>query len=140
MIQFSLRCEADHRFDSWFKSAAAFDKLQGAGMVSCPACGSTRVEKALMAPRVQSGGTGLEEACKTDRTPVAEALAALRRKVEDTADYVGVDFAREARDMHDGLTPERSIYGEAKLEDARRLIEDGVPVAPLPFLPRRKAN
>ncbi|WP_307718118.1 DUF1178 family protein [Roseovarius sp. A-2] len=140
MIQFSLKCEADHRFDSWFKSATAFDTLHAAGMVSCPVCGSTRVDKALMAPRVQSGGTGPEEARETDCTPVAEALAKLRRKIEDTADYVGVDFAREARDMHDGLTPERSIYGEAKPEDARRLIEDGVPVAPLPFLPRRKAN
>jgi len=140
MIQFSLKCEADHRFDSWFKSATAFDTLHAAGMLSCAVCGSTRVEKALMAPRVQSGGPAPEEACETDRTPVAEALAALRRKIEETADYVGVDFAREARDMHDGLTPERSIYGEAKPEDARRLIEDGVPVAPLPFLPRRKAN
>jgi hypothetical protein len=140
MIQFSLKCEADHRFDSWFKSATAFDKLHAAGMGSCAVCGSTRVEKAWMAPRVQSGGPAPEVACETDRTPVAEALAALRRKIEETADYVGVDFAREARDMHAGLTPERSIYGEAKPEDARRLIEDGVPVAPLPFLPRRKAN
>ncbi|MGX0876179.1 hypothetical protein ACSSV4_000854 [Roseovarius sp. MBR-154] len=140
MIQFSLKCEADHRFDSWFKSATAFDTLHAAGMVSCAVCGSTRVEKALMAPRVQSGGVALTEARETDPAPVAKALAALRRKIEENSDYVGVDFAREARDMHDGLTPERSIYGEAKLEDARRLIEDGVPVAPLPFLPRRKAN
>ncbi|MEQ8902419.1 MAG: DUF1178 family protein [Roseovarius sp.] len=140
MIHFTLKCEADHHFDSWFQSAAAFDKLLGAGMVSCAVCGSTHVEKALMAPRLQSGGSAPSTPAEPDVTPREKALAALRQKVEDTADYVGVHFAREARDMHDGLTPERSIYGEAKPEEARKLIEDGVPVAPLPFVPRRKSN
>lgn len=140
MIQFTLKCEADHRFDSWFQSAAAFDKLLGAGMVSCAVCGSTHVEKALMAPRLQSGGPAPNTPAKTGVTPRQQALSALRRKVEENSDYVGGNFAREARDMHDGLTPERSIYGEAKPEEARKLIEDGVPVAPLPFVPRRKSN
>jgi len=142
MIQFTLKCAADHRFDSWFQSAAAFDKLLGAGMVSCPVCGTTRVEKAMMAPRVQAARTTPETTpdTDTDTAPREQALAALRRKVEENSDYVGANFAREARDMHDGLSPERSIYGEAKPEEARKLIEDGVPVAPLPFVPRRKSN
>ncbi|RJL00495.1 DUF1178 family protein, partial [Paracoccus aestuarii] len=68
------------------------------------------------------------------------ALEALRRKVEESSDYVGLSFAEEARAMHDGTKPARAIHGEARPEEARRLIEDGVPVAPLPFLPRRRAN
>lgn len=140
MIQFTLKCEADHRFDSWFQSAAAFDKLRGAGMVCCAVCGSTQVEKALMAPRVQTARTTPQADTASDTAAREQALAALRRKIEENSDYVGMNFAREARDMHDGLTAERSIYGEAKPEEARKLIEDGVPVAPLPFVPRRKSN
>lgn len=68
------------------------------------------------------------------------ALAHLRKEVEENSEYVGLKFADEARKMHDGESPERAIYGEAKLDDAKKLIEDGVPVAPLPFLPKRKTN
>ncbi|MGB2894495.1 MAG: DUF1178 family protein, partial [Albidovulum sp.] len=68
------------------------------------------------------------------------ALAALRRQVEETSEYVGLNFAAEARAMHEGRVPERSIYGEAKADEARRLVEDGIPVAPLPFVPARKTN
>lgn len=140
MIQFSLRCEADHRFDSWFQSAAAFDKLHGAGMIRCGICGSAKVEKAMMAPHVQPAQGAGKAVVPADASAHEASTAELRRTIEETADYVGRDFAKEARDMHDGLTPERSIYGEAKPEDARRLIEDGVRVAPLPFVPRRKSN
>uniref|UniRef100_UPI00262054BB DUF1178 family protein n=1 Tax=uncultured Roseovarius sp. TaxID=293344 RepID=UPI00262054BB len=73
-------------------------------------------------------------------SPAEQALAELRRKIEENSDYVGLNFASEARDMHAGLSPGRSIYGEAKADEARKLIEEGVPVAPLPFLPRRKSN
>ena len=137
MIQFALRCDDDHRFDSWFKSSEAFDKLHKAGLVSCIICGSTKVEKALMAPKVRDS--------KSDR-PAAppdireQALAALKKQVEQNSEYVGMNFAREARDINDGLAPERSIYGEARPEDAKKLIEDGVPVTPLPFVPGRKSN
>lgn len=134
MIRFSLKCEAGHRFDSWFHSAAAFDKLAASGMLSCAVCGSPAVEKALMTPQVQNAGADAAP------HPAEQALAELRRRVEENADYVGTRFAREARDMHDGLIPTRAIYGEAKPEEARRLIEEGVPVAPLPFTPRRKSN
>lgn len=137
MIQFALRCEDDHRFESWFKSAEAFDKLHAAGMVSCIVCGSTRVEKALMAPKVRDSRSRV-----TSQPPevVEQALAALKKQVEQNSEYVGMNFAREARDIHEGIAPGRSIYGEAKPEEARKLIEDGVPVAPLPFRPSRKSN
>ena len=137
MIQFALRCDDDHRFESWFQSSEAFEKLHAAGMVSCIICGSTKVEKALMAPKVRDS-----KKRRIEQPPeVAEqALAELKKQVEQNSEYVGVNFAQEARDIHDGTAPERSIYGEAKPEEAKKLIEDGVPVAPLPFVPGRKSN
>ncbi|NCQ24092.1 MAG: DUF1178 domain-containing protein [Rhodobacteraceae bacterium CG17_big_fil_post_rev_8_21_14_2_50_63_15] len=140
MIKFTLRCAEDHRFDSWFQSAATFDKLYAAGMVACGVCGSHEVEKALMAPNLQSAHDTDRSPLTTAHHPAEQALAELRRRIEAQSDYVGLNFVSEARDMHDGLIPERSIYGEARLEDARKLIEDGVPVAPLPFTPRRNSN
>lgn len=145
MIQFSLRCDRDHRFDSWFQSAAAFDKLTAAGMIACAVCGSTAVEKALMAPSVRAGRD--EPAAprppgplSAPASPAEQAMAELRRRIEASSEYVGADFVREARDIHEGNAPARSIHGEARTDEARQLIEDGVPVAPLPFRPGRKTN
>lgn len=140
MIQYSIKCDKGHQTESWFKSAAAYDALEKAGHLSCGVCGSTKVTKAMMAPRVRPAGDA------PDKTPVlrgpsddvARAVAALRKKVEETSDYVGDRFAQEARAMHLGEKPERSIYGEARLDQARELIEDGVPLMPLPFKPKQK--
>lgn len=133
MIRYDLRCDNDHRFDGWFASAEAFDTSKTAGMISCTVCGSVHVEKMLMAP-----------ALRAERplapTPREEALAALRRAVEENSDYVGMNFAAEARAIHDGDAPERAIWGEARPEEARALIDDGIPVAPLPFTGPRKVN
>ncbi|HQU70070.1 MAG TPA: DUF1178 family protein [Albidovulum sp.] len=139
MIRYSLTCSKKHDFDSWFQSAEAFDRLLGAGLVACSVCGSAEVEKLLMAPAVRparSAATTLS----TPSNPVEEAFAKMRRAVEENSEYVGMNFATEARAMHDGDMPHRSIYGEAKADEARSLIEDGVPVAPLPFMPSRKTN
>jgi len=138
MIKFTLKCEQGHSFDSWFQSASAFDRLSSTGMVACAVCGTTKVEKALMAPQVQ--GVRDERALSSPPDSAEQAIAALRRKVEANADYVGTRFAQEARDMHDGVLPERAIYGNVRPEEAKRLFEDGIPVAPLPFFPRRKTN
>ncbi len=149
MIRYTLRCENDHSFDSWFQSAEGFDALKSAGHVTCPDCGSASVEKALMAPRVRPARSAAKasetvpEKAPDLRTPEdakAAALAELREHVEKNSDYVGLNFASEARAMHDGDKPHRPIYGEAKTEDAKKLIEDGVPVAPLPFTPKAKTN
>lgn len=137
MIRYDLTCDKGHAFDSWFASAAAYDRLAGAGHVACPDCGSAQVSKALMAPAVVAKP---ERSLTTPRDPREAALAELRAQVEANSDYVGLSFAAEARAMHEGRAPERPIHGEAKLDEARKLIEDGVPVAPLPFLPARKAN
>lgn len=138
MIRYDLKCEQGHAFDSWFAGAAAFDRLAAAGHVACPDCGSTKVDKALMAPAVAAPRS--ERPLAGPRDPREQALAELRRQVEENSDYVGVSFAAEARAMHEGRSPERAIHGEAKWEEAKSLIEDGIPVAPLPFMPARKTN
>lgn len=123
-------------------------------MVVCAHCGSTKIEKTLMAPRVRparSAATPPAEPAKDIQKPKEpaltkpqseqeKALADMKKHVEENSDYVGMEFAKEARKIHDGDAPERAIYGEAKPEEAIKLIEDGVPVAPLPFVPKRKAN
>ena len=143
MIRYALTCANDHGFESWFQSADAFDRLVASGMVSCTVCGSEKVAKTLMAPSVRPARTAAEPGAtplSTPQNPAEMALAAMRRQIEANSDYVGLNFAAEARAIHDGDAPERSIYGEARMDEARQLIEDGVPVAPLPFLPARKAN
>jgi len=150
MIRYALRCRDGHSFESWFRSAAAFESLAAAGHVVCPDCGTTEVRKALMAPQVRPARKAAAEtapAAPEPRRPLSEpasareaALAELRRQVEERSEYVGLQFAAEARRIHAGEAPERLIHGEAKAEEARALIEEGVPVAPLPFLPARRAN
>jgi hypothetical protein len=138
MIRFALRCDQAHRFDSWFGSGADFDRLSAAGLVACAVCGSTAVGKDLMAPAI---GGGEAEASPPSLTapasPAEQALAELRRRVETTSEDVGRRFAAEARRIHEGLAPERPIIGEARPSEARALIEDGIPVAPLPWSSRR---
>lgn len=146
MIQYTLKCAEGHRFESWFQSAIAYDKLAAAGMVSCAICGGTEVDKAIMTPRVRPARKATKPETpepgplSAPQSPAEQALAEMRRKVEENSDYVGMNFAREARAMHEGETPERPIHGEARTDEARALIEDGVPVAPLPFMPNRKTN
>ncbi|PKP75567.1 MAG: DUF1178 domain-containing protein [Alphaproteobacteria bacterium HGW-Alphaproteobacteria-6] len=146
MIRYALHCDKDHRFESWFQSAAAFDRLAGAAMIACAVCGSTRVDKTLMAPSLRPAREGAQDAqdpapsLRGPATAQEAALAALRRRIEENADYVGLNFAAEARAIHAGETPGRSIWGEARIDEARDLIEDGIPVAPLPFVPARKTN
>lgn len=143
MIRYSLRCTKDHTFESWFQSASGYDALLTAGQIVCPICGDSQIEKTLMAPAVRPARTagGANAPSLTEpQSDVEAALAEMRRQVEAHSEYVGLNFAAEARRMHEGSIESRAIYGEAKAEEARALIEDGIPVAPLPFMPARKAN
>ena len=144
MIRYSLKCAADHSFDSWFQSATAFDALAASGHVTCPVCGSAEISKTLMAPAVSparnSATPSIDKPLSTPANPQEEALAAMRAEVEANSDYVGKSFVAEARRMHEGTAPPRAIYGEARLDEAKKLVEDGVPVMPLPFMPPRKLN
>jgi hypothetical protein len=139
MISFSLKCAHGHSFDSWFQSSEAFESLRASGKIECAVCGSPEVEKSLMAPRVSTRDTS-KGALSQPAHPAEQALAEMRRKIEANSEYVGPKFAAEARKMHLGDAPERAIYGEAKVEEAKKLIEDGVPVMPLPFKPNRRSN
>lgn len=161
MIHYQLRCSADHAFDGWFRDSAAFDVQAGRGMVECPVCGDTRVNRALMAPRIAKsrpvldGRTG--EAAATPPATVSEkpapgklaaekgavlpdkvraALQRLRSEVERNCDYVGPDFAEEARRIHNGDADSRGIYGESTPEQAEALADEGIEVARIPWLPR----
>lgn len=144
MIRYTLTCADGHRFESWFQSADAFDTLLASGRVTCAVCGSGKVEKSLMAPNVATDKATEPPATPPSLTapasPAEQALAELKRRVEEHSDYVGPRFAKEARDMHAGLTPERAIHGEARIEEARKLLDEGIPIAPLPFTPGRKTN
>lgn len=149
MIRYALRCAQGHRFDSWFASGAEFDRLQGARLLSCAVCGDARLEKDLMAPSLAAGtpAPAGESRAASGRGPLAapasaaeQALAELRRRIEATSEDVGRDFAAEARRIHAGEAPDRPIIGEARSSEARALIEDGVPVAPLPWTSPRKTN
>lgn len=140
MIRYALRCDKGHAFDGWFRSADGFDALRDAGQVACSICGSPRIDKAPMAPAVPSHSQETERPLAAPGSPAEQALAELRRQIEANSDYVGDSFATQARAMHQGELPHRAIHGEARLDEAKKLIEDGVPVAPLPFRPRRKLS
>lgn len=141
MIRYSLKCSEGHGFDSWFQSSAAFDALLGAGHVTCPVCGTARVEKTLMAPAVSHAETpAARPRLDQPDSDIEAALAEMRRQIEANSEYVGMNFAAEARAIHEGDAPTRSIYGETRPDEARKLLEDGIPVAPLPFMPPRKVN
>ena len=139
MILYRLRCSGDHEFEGWFKDSAAYDEQAGAGAVQCPVCGDTCVSKAPMAPRIAKGGGGATESRKfahAGSPKVREALAELRHQVEENCDYVGGEFAEEARKIHYGEADERNIYGEATDNEAKELTDEGIKVGKIPWLPR----
>jgi hypothetical protein len=155
MIRYSLRCERGHAFESWFQSSAAYESQEKRKLVSCPSCGSVKVERAIMAPQIVSkkGREGARnapaaevastEVTATESTPLLMAqerelrakIKELRDHIVKNADNVGERFPNEARKMHYGDIEHRPIYGEASADEARALIDEGVEVSPLPVLP-----
>ena len=151
MIRYTLRCEQDHSFESWFQSSAAYDSQVKRKLVTCPVCSSTKVEKAIMAPRIV-GKKGRDKVAPVEapaEAPASESTSLmmaqereLRAKIKElrdhivkNADNVGEKFPNEARAMHYGDKEHRPIYGEASPEEARALVDEGVEVSPLPTLP-----
>jgi len=160
MIHYQLRCtstEQEHAFDGWYRDSAAFDSLVRAGLVECPLCGGTGVARALMAPAIPKKGRPARDAAAPAAPPApappeAPAAAAgpmpaqlramlqkLRAEVERTCDYVGDDFAEEARRMHNGESERRGIFGEASDAETEALREDGIEVSRVPWVPRSDA-
>ena len=162
MIHYDLRCGAGHEFDSWFKDSEAFAKQAKAGFVECPACGNTDVTKQLMAPAIPKKGrarpAALPAPADTPATPPAPAapeapaqqvaasgpvpaqlvalLQRVRAEVEKNCDYVGPNFAEEARKIHRGDSTRSGIYGEATPADAEALRDEGIEVGRIPWVPR----
>jgi hypothetical protein len=156
MIRYALVCERKHNFEIWFNSSADYDKQRKRGLVTCPACDSKKVEKAIMAPAIGRGGRKRSEpieapvtATETPAAPQPETVAMispqeqefraklkeLRDHLTSNADNVGKKFPEEARKMHYGETEHRSIYGEASPEEAKELHDEGIEFHPLPILP-----
>ena len=147
MIVFDLHCGNGHRFEGWFGSSSDFEDQSGRGLVSCPECGSREVGKAPMAPAVpaksnaapaQTKQPSADQVHSNQPMPaeVQEALQALAKAQEkalENSTYVGKDFAEQSREMHYGERDEAAIHGQASLEEAKALVEEGVPVAALPF-------
>ena len=136
MIRYALRCEHDHGFEAWFGTSADYDEQAARGLVECPACGSRAVSKQIMAPAV----AGTRKAAPAPdlakvQTMMMQAAREVRSHVEQNFDYVGDAFAREARDIHEGRSEKREIYGEATPSEVRKLRDDGVPCTPLPPAP-----
>jgi hypothetical protein len=155
MIRYSLRCERGHAFESWFQSSAAYESQEKRKLVSCPSCGSIKVERGIMAPQIVSkkgreiappepaASVAPAEMTTTESTPLLMSqerelrakLKELRDHIVKNADNVGERFPNEARKMHYGDIEHRPIYGEASPDEARALVEEGVEVSPLPVLP-----
>ena len=159
MILFTLRCSADHEFEGWFRDNAAYDRQQRRGLIACPECGSNKVEKALMAPRLgrseksapeapavapseaQTVPPATEAADDAPPTPaqVRRALQVLRRHIERNCENVGPQFAAEARRIHKGEAKSRGIYGEATQAESKALLDDGIEIAAIPWIPSSDA-
>lgn len=149
MIRYSLVCESGHGFESWFRSSGDYDAQHKKKLVSCPVCSSENVEKQIMAPRLgRSEKSGRATPATEEKTTVAmmspqetefrKKLKELRDHVTKNADYVGERFPDLARKMHYEEVEKRSIYGEAKPDEVRSLLDEGVELAPLPTLPEEK--
>lgn len=149
MIHYQLRCAAGHEFDGWFKNSDGFEIQAASGFVACPSCGNTDVLRALMTPGIARKGrelapvpatapepTGLPAAGGVMPDAVRSALHKLREEVEKNCDYVGADFAEEARRIHHGETTPRGIYGESTDEETEALAEEGISFARIPWAPR----
>jgi hypothetical protein len=154
MIHYDLRCSQEHGFDGWFKDSTAYEKLAKRGLVECPHCGDTKVERALMRPAVATRRAALpapEASPAAARQPVPTPatvaggplpdhmramLQRMRSEVENHCDYVGPQFADEARKMHRGESDKRGIYGETSPEQAEALADEGIEVSRIPWVPR----
>lgn len=139
MIRFSLECDAGHAFEGWFGSNDDFETQSRRGLVECPSCASRKVGKALMTPGVVTSrsreAAPVALALDPERAEMMAKLREMAKAVRANADHVGPAFAEEARKIHFGEAPGRAIYGEASPDEVDALLEDGVPVAPLPTLP-----
>lgn len=141
MIKYDLKCrECSHQFEGWFPDSAGFDRQVAASEVLCPVCSCPDVTKAIMAPNISTGRPSRSDIPADQiRAEARKMLSEMRKQVESSCDYVGGEFPAEARKIHYGETEERGIYGEATPEETRELLDDGIEVAPIPWIPSTDA-
>ena len=138
MIKYKLQCKNLHQFESWFRTSNDFEKLSNEKMLSCEICGSKSISKSLMSPSVSSKEKKrAKETLDTVPSKEQKLIKQLKKEVEKNCEYVGDNFEKEARAIHYGDSPERSIYGKTTLKEAKSLHEDGIPVTPLPWVDRK---
>ena len=145
MIRYALVCDREHEFEGWFGVSADFDDQQARGLIECPVCASKAVRKAIMAPAVAGTKRRAQDPSPAQtqaqtQSMMMEAMGRIRRHVEENFDDVGDAFATEARAIHEGRSEDRGIYGQATAGEVRELIDDGVPVAPMPPEPPKKSQ
>jgi hypothetical protein len=152
MILYQLQCEQEHQFEAWFKDSQAFDKQAKRKLLNCPTCGSEKVSKALMAPRISKSNNkklqgdlskGSSHADRKKETSEAlelrQKLKKLQKNIEEKCDYVGNNFAEEARKIHYGEVDPHGIYGETTSEDAKELVDEGIEFSSMPWTPKENA-
>ena len=138
MIKYKLQCKNLHQFESWFRTSNDFEKLSNEKMLSCEICGSKSISKSLMSPSVSSKEKKrIKETLETLPSKEQKLIKQLKKEVEKNCEYVGDNFEKEARAIHYGDSPERSIYGTTTIKEAKSLYEDGIPVTPLPWVDRK---
>jgi hypothetical protein len=140
MIRYALACDHGHEFEGWFSASSDFDDQKARGLLECPVCGAQEVRKQIMAPAVAGTKRNTPDLPPKARAVMMEALGRVRRHVEEHFDDVGDAFAREARAIHEGKSEDRGIYGQATPAEVKALVDDGVPVAPLPPEPPKKTE
>jgi hypothetical protein len=142
MIVFDLKCGAGHVFEAWFGSSDAFESQRASSLIQCPMCGDGDVAKAVMAPNVGTKGNQSPAIAPETLKAALAAVAEIQSKMLEKSQWVGTAFADKARAMHLGETPQTQIHGQATANEARELIEEGVPVAPLlvPIVPPEACN
>jgi hypothetical protein len=139
MILYDLKCHSGHVFEAWFRDSAAYDAQRKSRKVQCPVCGTGRVDKAPMAPRLAKGAADAPVSQDHASTQAMEFLGQVRDHIEKNCDYVGPEFAEEARKIHYGETDKRNIYGEASDDEAKSLKEEGVEFGQIPWVSRRNS-
>jgi hypothetical protein len=140
MIRYALICEHEHAFEGWFGSSADYDDQLTRGLLECPVCASKAVRKQIMAPAVAGTKKKASDVSAPNRAMMMEAMNKIRQHVVENFDDVGDSFAREARAIHEGKSEQRGIYGQATGAEVKALVEDGVPVAPMPPEPPKKTE
>ena len=138
MIKYKLQCKNLHQFESWFRSSDDYEKLNNEKMLTCAICGSKSISKSLMSPSVSSiEKKRIKKTLKTIPSKEEKLIKELKKEVEINCEYVGDNFEKEARAIHYGDSPERSIYGKTTYKEAKSLYDDGITVTPLPWVDRK---